>query len=82
MTESIRNNDELWKRVGALEDGLRIAGSKAEAQRLQDATTISGHPGEVWPATLAAIRALLVSRPAGLDEEAASICAEYLARWP
>jgi hypothetical protein len=43
---------------------------------------ISGHPGEVWPATLAVIQELLASRPAGLDEEAASHCADSLAQWP
>ncbi len=73
---SIRDNNELWERLGELEDSLREAGNEAEAQRLHRAVTISGHPGEVWPETLAALRHLLASRPSGLDEESASACAD------
>lgn len=79
---SIRDKDELWERVGELEDSLREAGSEAEAQRLHRAVTISGHPGEVWPEALAVLRELLARCPSGLDEESASACADYLARWP
>ena len=80
--KAIRSNDELWKRVGEVETRLREAGSIAEADRLHDAMSISAHPGEVWPETLAALGDLLQRQPPGLDEQAAGACAEYLAGWP
>jgi hypothetical protein len=56
--------------------------SERPADRLHNAMTISGHPGEVWPETLAVLRDLLREQPLGLDERTASACADYLARWP
>jgi hypothetical protein len=79
---AIRDNDHLWQRVSEIETSLREAGSTTDADRLRHAVTISGHPGEVWPETLAALRDLVARRPLGLDEDTASACAAYLARWP
>ena len=60
----IRSNEELWERVAMVREGLRAAGTTAEAQRLHDAITVSGYPGEVWPETRDVLRELLRERPA------------------
>ena len=78
----IRDTDDLWRRVAELERRLRESGSQSDADRLHRAVTISAHPGEVWPETLAVIRALMVERPAGFDEVLARACADVLSRWP
>jgi hypothetical protein len=81
-TAPIRDNDDLWQRVSGLVNSLRAVGSELEAERLHRAMTTSAHPGEVWPETLTVLRGLLASRPPGLDVRSASVCADYLARWP
>ena len=78
---AIRDNDHLRQRVSEIERSKRESGSTTDADRLHHAVTISGHPGEVWPETLAALRDLVERRPPGLDEEAAAACADYLACW-
>jgi hypothetical protein len=78
----ITTTDELWSSVESMRNDLRNAGSHAEAERLSDAMTVSGSPGEVWPSTLTVLRALLDRPPAGLDTDTASACVAYLGRWP
>jgi hypothetical protein len=78
----IRTNDELWETVATVGEGLREAGATAEAQRLHDASSVSGHPGEVWPETRDVLRELLRQRPRGLDAEAAAAAVAYLDTWP
>ena len=77
-----RDNDDLWTTVARVRDQLREAGQERSEQRLHDAMTISGHPGEVWPETLAVLRDLLRHEPPGLDRDAATRCADELSRWP
>jgi thioester reductase-like protein len=74
--------DELWSAVASVRDKLRAAGEVEASQRLDRAMTNSGHPGEVWPDTLAVLRDLLRERPDGLDETTARACADELSRWP
>ena len=82
VDRSISSTEGLWELVARIRDDLRAAGSDAEAQRLQDAMTVSAHPGEVWPETLAVLRDFLREQPPGLNHEAAAACATELSRWP
>lgn len=76
-----RDTEDLWGTVARLRDELRENGQDGAADRLQEAMTISAHPGEVWPATLAVLRDLLREPPPGLDKDAATACVDALSRW-
>jgi hypothetical protein len=77
-----RDTDDLWAAVERVKHGLREGGSAAAAERLQVAMTVSGHPGEVCPKTLAVLQDLLRDQPRGLDGQLATAYVEALSRWP
>lgn len=82
VADQVRSTADLWVKVAAVRDGLRNAGHTAEADRLEEAMTVSAHPGEVWPATREVLRDLLRRRlPLGMNEAAAA-CVAYLDTWP